>query len=107
MRCGFGSLENLKVYSRVCVSNMPAHGCVLTRLKFAACLCVSTCKCKRKYKKKSACVVTGMLFMALAVSWKSIVVSRVSTESLFIIIIIIIINHPSSGVPGPGNGLNH
>lgn len=48
-----------------------------------------------------------MLFMALAVSWKGIVVSRVSTESLFIIIIIIIINHPSSGVPGPGNGLNH
>lgn len=48
MRCGFGSLENLKVYSRVCVSNMPAHGYVLTRLKFAArmcvCVCVSTCK---------------------------------------------------------------
>lgn len=56
MRCGFGALENLKVYSRVCVSNMPAHGCVLTRLKFAArmcvCVCVSTCKCKRIAKKK-------------------------------------------------------
>lgn len=57
MRCGFGSLENLKVYSRVCVFNMPAHGCVLTRLKFAArmCVCVSTCKCKRIAKKKCMC----------------------------------------------------
>lgn len=106
MRCGFGSLENLKVYSRVCVSNMPAHGCVLTHLKFAARLCVCE-HVQTQTQKKSACVVTGMLFMALAVSWKGIVVSRVSTESLFIIIIIIIINHPSSGVPGPGNGLNH
>lgn len=110
MRCGFGALENLKVYSRVCVSNMPAHGCVLTRLKFAARMCVCVCEhvqMQTHCKKKSACVVTGMLFMALAVSWKSIVVSRVSMKSLFIIIIIIIINHPSSGVPGPGNGLNH
>lgn len=55
MRCGFGALENLKVYSRVCVSNMPAHGCVLTRLKFAARMCVCVCEhvqmqthCKKK-----------------------------------------------------------
>lgn len=48
-----------------------------------------------------------MLFMALAVSWKGIAVSRVSVQTLFIIIIIIIINHPSSGVPGPSNALNH
>lgn len=57
--------------------------------------------------KKIACVVTVMLFMALAVSWKGTAVSRVSVQTLFIIIIIIIINHPSSGVPGPGNALNH
>ena len=53
------------------------------------------------------CVVALMLFMALAESWKSIVVSGVSMQTLFIIIIIIIINHPSSGVPGPSNALNH
>lgn len=46
-----------------------------------------------------------MLFKALAVSWKGIVVSMVSVQTL--IIIIIIINHPSSGVPGHGNAVNH
>lgn len=57
--------------------------------------------------KKNACVVTFMLFMALALSWKGFEVSRVSVQTLFIIIIIIIINHLSSGIPGSGNALNH
>lgn len=46
-----------------------------------------------------------LLFKALAVSWKGIVVAMASVQTL--IIIIIIINHPSSGVPGHGNTLNH
>lgn len=62
---------------------------------------------KSEKKKKSACAVTVRVFKALAVTWKGIVVSRVSVQTLFIIIIIIIINHPSSGIPGPANTLNH
>lgn len=48
-----------------------------------------------------------MLFMAPAVSWKSVVVSRVNMQTLFIIIIIIIINHPPSDVPGPSVAPSH
>lgn len=55
---------------------------------------------------KKATVVTDMFFMALAVSWKGIAVSRLSVQTLFIIIIIII-NPLSSGVRRPGNALNH
>lgn len=52
-------------------------------------------------------VVSVKLFMALAAPWKGIVVFRVSVQTLFIIIIIIIINHPSSSVPGLSNAPNH
>lgn len=57
------------------------------------------------HTKKEAYAVTLMLFKSLVASWRGIVVSGVSAQTLFIIIIII--NHISSGVSGHSSALNH
>lgn len=109
MTCGLATWKTLKcVLVFVCPLFQYMHLCLRVLNVPVGCACgVYVFERMQMQKKKNACVVTVMLFMALAVSWKGIVVSRVSVQTLFIIIIIIIINHPSSGVPGPGNALNH
>lgn len=100
----FVSFWNLIVCSCVFVYTIQVPAfvftCVLSVLVQCTCnaMCLHLNKCK-KY------MCGQLLFRALALSWKGIVVAMASVQTL--IIIIIIINHPSSGVPGHGNTLNH